>query len=64
VKVPAIQELADAKTNVLAILANGGVDVDKLAAAIAAKLPTQAEQVDVAGIVRAELARVFVAAAG
>lgn len=68
--VSVIQDIANIATGVaaanvaLASLKAGGIDVDKLADAIVAKLPAQADQVDVAGIVRAELARVFVAAAG
>lgn len=62
-EVEQIQDNADTNTLVRQLVARpaDGVDVDELADAIAAKLPA-GQPVDVAGIVRAELARVFVAA--
>jgi hypothetical protein len=52
VKVPAIQELADAKTNVLALLANGAINVDTLAAKLAPliKFPAGTPQLTAAQI--------------
>lgn len=61
---PMRQELADAKSNVLALLANGGIDAKKLAADIAAQITpaSGATAADVEAAVTRALARVFVTA--